>query len=66
MLLLGAVATVFVAAGEVGDEVAFLELAILRCGGAVCVCVDEILGDHGELGEDRAVPSRLVSGCLFL
>lgn len=64
LLFLGAVASVLVAPREVGNEVAFLELSVLWCGWAVRVCVDEVLGNHCELSEDRAVPSKVVSDYL--
>jgi hypothetical protein len=48
---------VLVAAGKVGDEIAFFEFSVFGGGGAVGVGVEKVLGDHGEFGEDCAVPS---------
>jgi hypothetical protein len=42
--------------------VAFLVLSVL-CAGARDVCVEEVLGDHGELGENGAVPSECRVSC---
>jgi hypothetical protein len=48
---------VLVAAGEICDEIALFEFSVFGGCGAVGVGVDEVLGDHGEFGEDCAVPS---------
>lgn len=61
LLLLCTLAAILVASGEVGNDIALLELSVLRGGGAVCVCVDEVLGDHCKLCKDGAVPSRFAS-----
>jgi len=46
-LFLRAIPPVFIAAGEVGDEIAFCELSVFRTCGPGCVGVEEVLRDHG-------------------
>jgi hypothetical protein len=57
LLFIRAAALVLVTPGKGCDQIAFLVLSILRVRWAVCIRVDEILRDHGEFREDRAVPS---------
>lgn len=46
-LFLCAIASVFIAAGEVGNEIAFCKLSVFGACGAGRVGVEEVLGDHG-------------------
>ena len=56
LLLLGAIAAVLVATGEGGHQIALLVLSSI-CVRAGDVGVEPRLGDHGQLGEDSAMPS---------
>jgi len=53
---------VLVAAGEHGDQIAVCVLAVCWCGGARDICVEEVLRDHCEFGENGAVPSKRKGG----
>lgn len=55
--LVVAVIVVSVTPGEDGDQVPVFVLAVLGVCGAGGIGVEYILGNQGELGEDRAMPS---------
>lgn len=59
--LLGASPLVLVATGERGNEIAFPELSVPGVCGTGDVRVHYVLGDHGELGENGAVPPAQIS-----
>lgn len=56
-MLFCTVSSILVAAREICDNISVLELSVLRRGWTVRVGIYEVLGDHGELCEDGAVPS---------
>lgn len=57
LLLLRTITPFLITSGEISHQISVLELAICA-GGARGVRVEQVLRDHGEFGEDGAMPSN--------